>query len=707
MEKQEISKRGFWEILLPALFLSFTFFIFGPLELYISNIAEFWFSLGDVLWPSVLAGFLVCMLLFLVGIFLRGNWREYYICLLIGVGVALYIQGNFVKTDYGVLDGRAIQWENYTSTAIWNTLLWIACIVLPFVGRTLFKKQYKTGVTLVSGCVLLVQMITLGTLLATTDFSKNKNDDFYLSTKNLFTVSRNKNIVVFVLDTFDQRYLEEILRETPEIADLFDGFTSYSNAVSSYPFTKTSMPLILTGQYYKNEQPYNEYITEAYRNADYYRKLQNKGFDIGIYTNDFFISDETKGMFLTNGEKGRTFVKSSVALEKAMLQFCGFRYFPHILKQYVWFYSGIFDELKATSVGDPHYLWDNIDFYESLKEEGLTILPDGNAYRLIHLEGTHPPVTLNGDITVAKEGQATPITQGRACLNIISEYLEQLKKYGIYDHTMIVVTADHGELGHRSFPMFMIKDFEERGKLQTSEIPINNSDLMPTILDSIGGDRNIGNSVSIYDEESMYKIDRKYYWHETNEPNVDYLPDMIEYDVIEGEDFCLTGDVYTKQGIQTFKPYIYEIGDTILFNKDYTRGDYDLHPYFQSGISHMEWNNGSMSETRWSEGKRGKMRLNIGQTEDLIGEIQVEAVYEPPQRLIIYSNGKTLYNKEVFSTDSPITFKISKDCIQQGVLDLDLEYPDALSPASQGKSADSRELAFRFKSFSFDKDTEQ
>ena len=64
-------------------------------------------------------------------------------------------------------------------------------------------------------------------------------------------------------------------------------------------------------------------------------------------------------------------------------------------------------------------------------------------------------------------------------------------------------------------------------------------------------------------------------------------------------------------------------------------------------------------------------------------------------------------NKEVFSTDSPITFKISKDCIQQGVLDLDLEYPDALSPASQGKSADSRELAFRFKSFSFDKDTEQ
>ena len=75
MSSKKINRAEFLEMLLPSLFLSFTFFLFGPVELYISNITEFWFSFGDVLWPSMLVGIFSCGILLLVGSLLRGRWR--------------------------------------------------------------------------------------------------------------------------------------------------------------------------------------------------------------------------------------------------------------------------------------------------------------------------------------------------------------------------------------------------------------------------------------------------------------------------------------------------------------------------------------------------------------------------------------------------------------------------------------------------------
>ena len=172
------------ELLCPVFFLTCTFFIFGPIELYVSNITELWFSFGDVLWPSLLTFFIVSIFFFIIGVFLQGRWREYYICLLVGIGLALYIQGNFIRTDYGTLDGRAIQWENYKLTAVWNTLLWIFCIIAPFIGRILFKRQYKIGIAIISSYIIFIQAIGLGALLITTDFSKDSSQNAYLSTSN-------------------------------------------------------------------------------------------------------------------------------------------------------------------------------------------------------------------------------------------------------------------------------------------------------------------------------------------------------------------------------------------------------------------------------------------------------------------------------------------------------------------------------------------
>ena len=91
------------------------------------------------------------------------------------------------------------------------------------------------------------------------------------------------------------------------------------------------------------------------------------------------------------------------------------------------------------------------------------------------------------------------------------------------------------------------------------------------------------------------------------------------------------------------------------------------------------------------------MLLNVGDLSgQLTGNISFKYIFNAPQRLIIRCKGQTLYDEEVSSSEEPVTFKIPPDCIEDGMLILTLEYPDAVSPRSLGQSDDGRILAFAF-----------
>ncbi len=700
MERKILRER--WSALIPAAFLSFTFCIFGPIEIYITNISEFWFSIGDIFWMSILAGVVSCGILTLIGFLLPGALRKWYSCILIGLGIVLYIQGNFIQTNYGVLDGREIQWDAYGSVAIWNTALWIVCLLLPFVVQKILKNKFKSVSSAVLCCILAVQVITLGTLAITTDFSKSGGGkSAYLSDKDLYTVSSEKNVVVFVLDTFDQRYLEDILEVRPDILDTWDGFTCYTNATGAYSTTKGALPFMLTGQYYKNEQPYDEYLKEAYQNTDFYTELDAAGYDINLYTVDTFVSNEIMQKLVKNIEIGKIKVNSSIGLEQAMLRFTAFRYFPHIMKQFVWFYSGLFDQYKGSSYGASPYSTSNTSFYAGLTTDGLQAISEKCVYKFIHLEGTHEPLVLNEDVTEAADGTANSTTQGIACLNIVCAYMDQLKELDAYDNTMIVVTADHGiNDGPGACPIFLVKGFGRTGPVNDSNVPISHENLIPTVMEACGlndGERygRAVNQVSGSDtEERNY-----YYYFWDNSWDKDYLPNMTEFVIDADKTLTPTGKRFTSQGIETYVPYEqselydYQIGEDIVFTGD-VYGPGDGTRYFTSGISPIETN------FAWSTGKSGQMLLNLGGNPgDLMGEFQFEqgwGVYTPPQRLVIRCGDFTLYDEKISSTEAPIRFAIPEQCIRDGWLTLDLEYPDAVAP-----SGSRRELAFAFERIRF------
>ena len=154
------------------------------------------------------------------------------------------------------------------------------------------------------------------------------------------------------------------------------------------------------------------------------------------------------------------------------------------------------------------------------------------------------------------------------------------------------------------------------------------------------------------------------------------LPDAAQFSTIDPRTFGLAFEsmvIREKQSSDAESGIFfrdYHFGDRILFTneRDGTR-------YFRSGISGIE------TDFAWSLGKSGQIVLDIeNPNEDLTGNFQFKLIYAAPQRLIICSDGQTLYNQEIISTEQSIEFEVPAECVKNGRLVLDLEYPDAVSP---------------------------
>ena len=209
------------------------------------------------------------------------KWREYYCCTLWGVAIGLYIQGNIVSTNYGTLDGR-IDWELYQGVGIWNTILWIACLALPFLLYKFVPGIWRFICNYISAGILAVQLIILCILFATFN-SRSVDIDYQLTNLGRFQLSKNENTLIFVLDAYDSQYFSDFIEQYPEYKErLWSNFTFYPNTVGGGIRTKLAMPQILTNQHYITEEPYQSYLEKAYTPAYLYNALHDEKYNIGI-----------------------------------------------------------------------------------------------------------------------------------------------------------------------------------------------------------------------------------------------------------------------------------------------------------------------------------------------------------------------------------------------------------------------------------------
>lgn len=482
--------KKYWGILwLP----SFLILFYYPNELFITNVSEFANPVGSfemILLIGMLLGvFALCCVIFT----LPKKWMDIVVSVVFAFSFAGYLQVMIFNGALGMMIGQHQQWE--TGKFLINAVLWLFIISLSVLGCIKIKK-YISYINAVSLFIISMLLVTCVTLFVQ-NMSQLKDRGYSeLSIDGDLNLASQDNVLVFVLDMYDTRLVDEIENSDAMFFDPLKDFTLYDDAIARHSYTAISIPYLLTAsEWAENEVAFKEY---AYEGNTFLSKLYSNGIDIGAYTSKAYFGQSANYMIRNASENVRResdFINTISVMSRASF----FKMMPFMCKENYFYYSGdITDMVKS---GDVWSIDNDVPFYERINERGITISPDiSSTFRFYHMRGAHYPYYLSDNVKIDKTlTQATAISQAKGSMRVVYSYIDELKSKGLYDSTTIIITADHGEiisydetkgkLSDVSMPVLFVKKAYQHGDgFVRNHAKVSHSELFSTILDAYGID---------------------------------------------------------------------------------------------------------------------------------------------------------------------------------------------------------------------------
>ncbi|MBP3654096.1 MAG: hypothetical protein J6J04_01520, partial [Oscillospiraceae bacterium] len=595
--------------------------------------------------------------------------RSSLTAIIVGIGIGFFLQSNLMAGPYGSLNGAAIDWSSMDRWGVLTSGVWVLCIAVPAALVLLLKN--RRILNLIAGVVLALQVLTCVVLIAiggTQDMIKT--DDFSITNEEAFTLSDKQNVVVFLTDNFSSTLLEEIITEDTAYNEQFDGFTYFPDTSGGGCTTKGGLPFILTGMWNDNSLSYKDYLKQGYENNKLYSTLEELGYDSRLFVEKQYVDSSAAAIF-ENMEYEKTIVNEPMVMQ-LMYKLTAFTCFPHYLKEFFWMYTGEFAE-ATISEEDSTHLTPDTAFYNSLMSIGLSTNSDyTGAYRFYYLNGPHAPYTM--DENAQYSDNATEMQQAKGSLKIVSDYIQQLKALGLYDDTMIVVLADHGDWESEELfnPMLMVKPFaSETDGITVSEAPISYVDLMPTFMEALTGE---DCGTTIFEIPKDQPRERRFLYYEwAGDWSSSYMPQMYEFSITGNvRDITSrtpTGMVYSPGGKVT-DAREYHLGQLIPYMED----EPGYPTYVRYGLlfaeSSMTWTRGSY--THWS------FPMADYTSGDLVFTLDLLLVRYDKQQVDLYVNDTYVESRTV-TTSGKLEFTIPAELISDSTLEIRLEYPDVAS----------------------------
>jgi hypothetical protein len=406
-----------------------------------------------------------------------------------GIFLAGYLQGTFFNPYLGVFSGDEIEWEELQFQTFWSNILWISLIVFPLLliqVKIMNTKTFKKIIICICSVVCGMQTVGVISNIIESNPFESKNFGMYLSADYEFEVSSNRNIMVFVVDRLDGMYVQAVRKDTPDFFDRLDGFTEFTNALNHFSWTYPSATYINTGVLSIYDLPARRYFERAWGESDYISLLQSNNF--GLYYNmawGFTYSNISQLEGVADNLANNVLQIEYIPCAKSLLNLTAFRYSPMYFKEHFWMAKVEFP--FSTEEGGEIVECNDPRFYERFVENGgLTVQNRRNNYQFIHFNGSHSPFTMN-EYAQADENSGL-VQQTKGCFKIIYDYIDEMKRLGLYEDATIIITADHGYFA--SVPATIGLFFKPSGSAGTplvqSHAPVTHDNLFAAVLESEG-----------------------------------------------------------------------------------------------------------------------------------------------------------------------------------------------------------------------------
>jgi len=650
-----------------TVFVVFTCFLYGPYSLYLSNSEEFWFSLSDIT-RVILAVSAIAMIVSIAVLMIVPVKTGWFLCrVLLGIGLGLYIQGNYINISYGngVMDGTPIQWQDYTRYGLADTAVWAACLAVPFVLEHILKKYkkqdlYKKAVIAIPVFLTVIQIPAFAVQLVS--YKPESYSEITITKKGEFDLSPEDNTIIFVLDTMDEVYYQDFVKENPEYTKILEGFIHYDNTLSSGAHTTIGFPSMFTGIPFTKEDTYSKYKEEVWADSSPLKMLSSKGYDVGMYSEAILFS-EVNADYFSNFNAQQASVGSWKYFARKVYQLVSARFFPHYLKKYVWMDTAEFDDAMEKSsnysINDPRFISD-------YRENGISILKDDDkCVRVYHMRGAHKPYLVDGNGLKKEGAEREETVQG--CFTMIGEYLESLKDLGLYDKSTIIITADHGDLHIAERPVFLFKEKDERGEYKTDHSPVSMFDLAVYLATQAGETlekQQYGEDFRLLKENDIRE--RHMFLNTTGNSRSIIEEYVTESTADDSEALEIIHTYEDENGSDT--PY--KLGDALLFNADATGNRYAVEGF---GI-----NDGFRTRLKGSHALLSIPVENLPEDGDLRMTIKTAARSVPDLDTQILINGDERFHyvmdEAMLSQGIAVEFPVS--LVEDNVINIEFMFPE-------------------------------
>jgi hypothetical protein len=538
-------------------FFVLTDFVFAPSQMFLTNAQQFNVSYTELLGPLFIVALPFFLLIAVLIIFLpkRLVTHQKIVAVLLSLSFLLWLQGNILVWDYGLLTGRKIAFNIYF--LFFDAAVWVAVIIVVVKKSAFFYKHVK-----------FISCLFIAVLIATSVFTYLRTDipnsqRYEVDVTNEFTFSKEKNVIILLLDACQSDVFQKIIDEDESYKDIFEGFTYYRNSLSGFPSTYASIPNILTSQYYDNSVPFSDFLGRAFLSPSSIPKvLTNEGFIVDCFTYPMYLDKR-----VMSNVKDREGVETATLIN--IYDAALFRYVPDFLKRYIyndgkWFLKRLvprklvvssdkipvnvppvtFDE-KSLTLEDVAFINDMLTYSDTIDERDI--------FKFYHLNGCHDPYLLNEELEYEDmRGADAYERQAKASFRITGLFLDELKRLEVFDNSMIFIIADHGIMAGMEYmqknanPLFLVKNSNAKGQMIVSDAPVSLSDIPKTIFSELGleGDF-VGESVFNLKDSDLRERRFLYYQWDYADWSKDYLPTMKEYivsgHVWESESWQYTG----------------------------------------------------------------------------------------------------------------------------------------------------------------------
>lgn len=541
--------------LLASLFLVATLFVVPPLEIVGQSTFGLLFGFYDIL-PLVLgAGAVTVAVLALALSALRGRAFDVALGLVAAIGISCYLQALLMNSALPVANGDGLNLARFVPITVTSALVWVA--VLAAMLLLACKRPKANRIVALGAAAVLVVVQAAGVVSVAT--SPRALDGLHAERviathEGLFTLSPEQNTVVFVLDTFDQRYLNQVLEEDPSALDEMTGFTCFTNSTAAMVPTRYGVPFLMTGRMPDGTEDFKEFTHSWFDQSRLLDDIQAEGYTMGIYTDSLGTDIHNVRPYAMNIHEAEPRPLDIVQMLAALDRVALYRDMPWLLKPLFWFTTDDLNRaFSASGAMDKRpYMVDDSRFMHDFETEGLSLNEDAKSFRFIHLLGPHKPYTL--DETGHAAGRETSLEeQARGSLRIVGDYLQQMKDLGLYDQASIIITADHGNwqlapegILEPTSVIMMVKPPENASEaaqpLRYSSVPTGHLDYAATLVSLVGGDPTPYGPTAFQVPDGPRE---RFYWATTTDwhEDTDWTQWRIDGDVLDWSDWQRTGQV--------------------------------------------------------------------------------------------------------------------------------------------------------------------